>query len=99
MEQDLIQETINGFYRSLNKRDFEKMEFYLSPRMKQNMTYFKNMAEDMVEYKSYKIKNIVINTNVALAEVECVDMFDNKIVCNWNLIKIKNDWKLDVEIL
>lgn len=98
-EQDKIQETINGFYKSLNKRDFEKMETFLSVRMKQKMAYFRNVAEEMVVYESYKVKNVVVNGNVAMVEVECVDMFDNKIFCEWNLVKINDDWKLDVEIL
>ena len=40
-----------------------------------------------------------IEGNIAVVEIECVDMFDNKIICNWNLIKIKDKWKLDAGIL
>ncbi len=98
-EQEMIQETITGFYKSLNKRDFEKMTLFVSPRMEQKMSYFKNISEDMVVYKHYKVKNIVVNGNIAVVELECVDMFDNKIICNWNLIKIKDEWKLDAGIL
>ena len=53
------------------------------------------LRKDLVAYKSFDVKSVDINGNLAVVEVECVDEFGNKIVCNWNLLKIDREWRLD----
>lgn len=94
--QEMIEKTMNSFYKSLNKRDFETMKLYVSPIMQQKVSYFKNIGDELVVYKSFKVRNIELNGNLAVVELECVDEFDNKIICNWNLVKVDDEWKIDV---
>ncbi len=93
-EQDVIQRNVQGFYKCLNNRDFESLKGYMSPRMQQKIVYFKTLNNDLVIYKSYKVKNVVVNGNTAVVDVECVDEFGNKFVCNWTLVKINDEWKI-----
>lgn len=93
-EQEVIQKNIHGFYKSLNNRDFESLKGYMSPQIQQKIAYFKSLNNDLVIYKSYKVKNVVVNGNTAVVDVECVDEFGNKFVCNWTLVKINGEWKI-----
>jgi hypothetical protein len=94
-ESVLVEKTMESFYKSMNKRDFETMKLYLSPRIKQKVAYFIKVGNELVVYKSFKTRHIEINGSLAEVEVECVDEFDNKIFCSWNLVKLEEEWKID----
>ena len=95
-DEVLIEKTIENYYESLNKRDFKTLETLVSERMNKKISYFKDLANELVVYKSVKVNNVIINGNLALVEVEVVDQFDNKIECNWSLFKVNQQWKIDM---
>lgn len=53
------------------------------------------LGGDLVVYESFNVREVDINGNFAVVEVECIDEFGNKVVCNWNLLKIDREWRLD----
>lgn len=95
-DEEMIEKTIENYYKSLNNRDFKTLETLVSKRMSKKISYFKDLANEVVVYKSVKVENVVLNGNLAIVEVECVDEFGNKIECNWNLLKINEEWKIDM---
>lgn len=95
-DEELIEKTIENYYESLNKRDFKTLETLLSTRMNKKIAYSKDLLEELVVYKNVKVDNVVINGNLAFVEVECIDEFGNKIKCNWNLLKVNEEWKIDM---
>lgn len=95
-DEELIEKTIENYYESLNKRDFKTLETLLSTRMNKKIAYSKDLLEELVVYKNVKVNNVVINGNLAFVEVECIDEFGNKIECNWNLLKVNEEWKIDM---
>ncbi len=95
-DEELIEKTIENYYESLNKRDFKNLETIVSKRMSKKISYFKDLVKDLVVYKSVKVGNIVVEGNLALVEVEVVDEFGNKIESNWNLLKVNEEWKVDM---
>ena len=95
-EEGLIIKTVENYYECLNKRDFKNLETIVSARMNKKIPYFKELGKNLVIYEKVKVENIELNGNTAFVEVECVDEFGNKIVCNWNLSKINEEWKMDI---
>ncbi len=95
-DEEMIEKTIENYYKSLNNRDFKTLETLVSKRMSKKISYFKDLANEVVVYKSVKVENVVLNGNLAIVEVEVVDEFGNKIECNWNLLKINEEWKIDM---
>ena len=91
-----INETLELFYKNINKRDFKSITTICSPSMKKNLEIMETFGDDMVIYHSWKTKSINIRGNKAVAEVVVVDTFGNKTTCEWNLVKVGGAWLMDV---
>lgn len=91
-----INETLELFYKYINKRDFKSLTTICSPSMKKNLEIMETFGDDMVIYHSWKTKSINIRGNKAVAEVVVIDTFGNKTTCEWNLVKVGGAWLMDV---
>ena len=91
-----INETLELFYKYINKRDFKSLATICSPGMKKNLEIMETFGDDMVVYHSWKTKSIIIQGNKAVAEVVAVDTFGNKTSCVWRLVKVGGAWLMDV---
>lgn len=91
-----INETLELFYKYINKRDFKSLATICSPGMKKNLEIMETFGNDMVVYHSWKTKSIIIQGNKAVAEVVAVDTFGNKTSCVWRLVKVGGAWLMDV---
>ncbi len=91
-----INETLELFYKYINKRDFKSLATICSPGMKKNLEIMETFGDDMVVYHSWKTKSIIIHGNKAVAEVVAVDTFGNKTSCVWRLVKVGGAWLMDV---
>lgn len=94
-EEKEVKATVENFYKCINNRDFKTMETIISPNMNGTLMIIKTLSSDLVSYKKYTIKDVVISGEKAKVNVECVDNFDNKINCLWDLVKINNLWKMN----
>lgn len=95
-EEENVRKTVKEFYNCLNNRDFVGLKACVSGRMNEGLVFLKGRRNDLVRYESCNVRNIVVNGNMAVVEVDCVDEFGNNIVCNWNLVKIDDVWRMDM---
>jgi PBP1b-binding outer membrane lipoprotein LpoB len=94
-EEDKVKSTVESFYKCINDRDFKTMATIVSPNMNNALMIIKTLSSDLVSYKQYTVKDVVISGDKAKVNVDCIDCFDNKMECTWDLIRINNSWKMN----
>lgn len=94
-DEQMINDTINNFYHYLNKKDYKKLSELTSPNMTKELAFLSSIYKESVKYSSIKVESIEIAGEKAVADVSTTDEFGNKVSFTWNLIKIKNSWKID----
>lgn len=94
-DEQAISSTLSKFYTLLNNNEFNDMNKVCSPNMDNDIKLWKTFAKEKVKYSTIKITFIEIEGEKARANVSTTDEFGNEVVFLWNLIKIKNDWKID----
>jgi len=94
-EETKVEKIITTFYKSLNNRDYKKMESLMSDNMRIDSRWIKRDLKEFVVFKKIYIKDVVLNTITATVTVECTDEFNNKTEQSWDLIKQKDDWKIN----
>lgn len=94
-DEQEISSTLNRFYTFLNNNEFNDMSKVCSPNMDNEIKLWKTFGKEKVKYTAIKIISIEIEGEKAKANVNTTDEFGNEVVFLWNLIKIKNNWKID----
>lgn len=94
-EEDNVKTTVENFYKSINDRNYKTMEMLCSPNMTMVFNQIKTFGDDMVKYKHYRVKQIVINGDKARVSVESEDVFGNHMESLWDLVRINNQWRMD----
>lgn len=91
-DEQLIEQTVLSFYKSIDKRDYKNLEEFLSPNMKFELNELKNYSNEMVKYTSVNVSSINIVGEKAVVNVNTTDEFGNIAVYTRNLIKINGKW-------
>lgn len=94
-DEQMISDTIKTFYNYLNNKDYKKFPEVISPNMSKELDLLTNISKESVRYSSVKVESVEIIGEKAVAKVSTTDEFNNNVSFTWNLIKIKNLWKID----
>lgn len=94
-DEQMIENTMEDFYKYLNNKKYKDLSEVLSPNMKKELPFLKSLSNENVRYTSIKVENIDIIGEKATVVVSTIDEFNNKANFTWNMIKIKNLWKVD----
>ena len=94
-EETQIEDVIKDFYKYLNEGDIKRMNTLFSANMQRDSRKNKTLATQFIKIKKIYIKDIDINTITSRVSVECTDEFNNTTEQNWDLIKEKDDWKIN----
>ena len=95
VDEDAVAQTVESFYKFLNKRNFREVESLCSDNMSNTLKVLKDSREDIILYRKYTVKSVDISAETALVEVETVEEFGNDVDFEWELVKINDTWKIN----
>lgn len=91
-DEQLIEQVVLSFYKSIDKKDYKNLEELLSPNMRYELSELKNYSNEMTSYTSVNVSSINIVGEKAVVSVTATDEFGNTVMYSRNLIKINGKW-------